>query len=102
MRVSGLVLLLLALGHLVIMHLLHNVDEISFSFVAGRYRFAFWKWYDWTLLILALIHGLNGLRMIAEDNLNGIWRSATRGLIVVILVVFGSLGSWVILTFKAP
>ncbi len=37
MRLSGLLLLFLALGHLVIMHLVHNVDEISYAFVASRY-----------------------------------------------------------------
>jgi len=100
MRLSGVALLLLALGHLVIMHLIHNVDSIDFSFVAGRYRFFYWRLYDLALLLLALLHGMNGLRIILEDYLRGFWRSLARGLIFGVLIVFGLLGSWVILTFK--
>ena len=33
MRVSGVLLLLLALGHLVIMHLLNNVGEINYRHI---------------------------------------------------------------------
>ena len=71
MRFSGLVLLVLALGHLVLMHLIHNVDTIDYNFVAGRYAGWFWRAYDGTLLILAMIHGLNGVRIILDDYLAG-------------------------------
>jgi succinate dehydrogenase / fumarate reductase membrane anchor subunit len=103
MRLSGLLLLFLALGHLVIMHLLNNVDGIDFAFVAGRYRFAGWRLYDLALLLLALIHGFNGLRTILEDTVKkGAWRTCARGLIAVLFAAFGALGSWVILAFKVP
>src|SRR5579859_2461037 len=88
MRLSGLALLLLAIGHLVIMHLLHNVDSINFSFVAGRYRFIGWRLYDLSLLLLALFHGLNGLRIILEDYLKGFWRTLARVFVVGALILF--------------
>ena len=70
MRVSGLALLLLALGHLVLMHLIHNVDEINYAFVAGRYAGWFWRGYDLLMLILAMLHGVNGARILIDDYIH--------------------------------
>ena len=67
MRVSGLLLLFLALGHLVLMHLIHNVDEITYAFVANRYVGWFWRGYDLLMLVLAMIHGVNGARILIDD-----------------------------------
>ena len=60
MRVSGLALLFLALGHLLVMHIIHNVDHIDFQFVAARYATPFWRTYDLLMLWFAMIHGVNG------------------------------------------
>ena len=67
MRLSGLLLLGLALGHLVIMHLINNVDAIDYTFVAGRYAGWFWRGYDLLMLVLAMFHGLNGVRILIDD-----------------------------------
>ena len=68
MRVSGLLLLVLALGHLVIMHLFESgAERIDFGFVATRWASPFWRSWDWMLLMLALVHGINGLRNITLD-----------------------------------
>ena len=58
MRVSGLALLFLALGHLLIMHVIHNVETIDYQFVAHRFMTPFWRTYDLVMLWLALLHGL--------------------------------------------
>jgi succinate dehydrogenase / fumarate reductase, membrane anchor subunit len=68
MRISGLLLLVLALGHTLIMHLPGGgVDRINFGFVAARWQSPFWRTWDWMLLSLALVHGINGLRNITLD-----------------------------------
>ena len=68
MRISGLLLLVLAVGHTLIMHLpAGGVDRINFGFVAVRWQSPFWRTWDWALLVLALIHGINGLRIIVQD-----------------------------------
>lgn len=67
MRVSGILLLVLALGHLAIMHILNSVEEIDFAFVVARWGNPLWRLYDWLLLMLALVHGLNGLRVMVHD-----------------------------------
>jgi len=68
MRISGLVLLILAVGHVLIMHVTkEGVGRVNFGFVATRWQSPFWRTWDWMLLVLALIHGINGLRVITLD-----------------------------------
>ena len=104
MRVSGVILLALALGHLFIMHLLNNVGDISYQFVSERWggeAGMLWRSYDWLMLFLALVHGLNGLRTILNDYLKP---GQTRVLVMTALYVAGfiflTVGSIVILTFQ--
>ena len=37
MRISGLILVFLALGHLFITHILNNVESINYYFVSSRW-----------------------------------------------------------------
>lgn len=68
MRVSGILLLFLAVGHVVIMHVLdEGIERVNFSFVSLRWQNPMWRIYDWLLLSLALVHGVNGLRVIVGD-----------------------------------
>src|SRR2546427_9048212 len=101
MRISGIVLLLMALAHLAIMHVINNVDVINYQFVARRYMTPFWRTYDLVMLWLALIHGLNGGRTLVEDYVGAPgWRVAALASLFVIGFVFLALGSLVILTFR--
>lgn len=68
MRLSGLLLVFLVLGHLFIMLLLDGgVQRINFAFVAGRWASPFWQTWDLLQLWLAQLHGTNGLRVIIND-----------------------------------
>jgi len=102
MRLSGLLLLVLALGHMALMHLIHNVDEISYAFVANRYAGWTWRLYDGTMLVLALVHGLNGARILIDDYVHAApWRRIALGALYVVgggLLVLG-LG---VVVFFAP
>lgn len=101
MRVSGVVLLFMALGHLAIMHIIHNVEVIDYQFVVRRYATPFWRTYDLVMLWLALIHGLNGLRTLIEDYVSARgWRAFSLASLYVLGFVFLALGSLVILTFQ--
>ena len=63
MRVSGVLLVVLVLGHLFIMNILDGgVQRINFGFVAGRWASPFWQVWDLLMLWLAQLHGTNGLR----------------------------------------
>lgn len=69
MRISGVLLVILALGHMLIMHVLVQLSgqEVNFAFVTSRWGTPFWRIYDFLLLVLALIHGVNGTRVVIGD-----------------------------------
>jgi len=103
MRISGLVLVLLALGHMLIMHVLVQLtgQEINFAFVTSRWGSPFWRIYDLLLLVLALVHGVNGARIIIGDY---IARGGVRNLILILLgvvtLIWLLMGMFVIVTFN--
>jgi succinate dehydrogenase / fumarate reductase, membrane anchor subunit len=101
MRISGVVLLFLVLGHLFIMNILDGgVQRINFAFVAGRWASPFWQIWDLLQLWLAMIHGTNGLRTIINDYAE---RDKTRFYLKSVLysgsVFIIALGTLVIFTF---
>ncbi|GIU98397.1 MAG: hypothetical protein KatS3mg014_0013 [Actinomycetota bacterium] len=68
MRISGLLLVFLAVGHVLIMHVVdEGVDRVNFAFVQLRWQSMFWRTWDWMMLWLALVHGINGLRVVVMD-----------------------------------
>jgi len=103
MRVSGIALLVLALGHLLMMHIINNVDNIDFQFVAARYATPFWRTYDLLMLWFAMIHGVNGIRTVLVDYIRPRgWRVASLASVYVLGFVLLTLGSLAILTFRPP
>ncbi|HEX6970693.1 MAG TPA: succinate dehydrogenase hydrophobic membrane anchor subunit [Limnochordia bacterium] len=100
MRVSGVLLWILVLGHMFVMHIQHDVTEVDYAFVAARWATPFWRIYDWTMLILALIHGMNGLRIIVYDYVRARgWRLVAVATLYVAALVFLLIGSVAIITF---
>lgn len=99
-RISGILLLFLVLGHMAIMHLVNNVDIINWAFVRDRWASPLWRLYDWFLLILAMTHGANGMRIIITDYIhnNGI-RLLVMTLLWVLTVFLTVIGTQVIVTF---
>ncbi len=71
MRISGLVLVFLALGHLFITHILNNVENINYYFVSSRWADpktgVLWRLWDLTMISLAVLHGFNGLRQVLDE-----------------------------------
>ncbi len=100
MRLSGVALLLLALGHLFIMHVFNSIHSIDYDFVAARYTRLFWRGYDMAMLWLAMVHGLNGLRTILDDYLQPARRAAAVKLLYLVGIAFLALGTWAIISFQ--
>ena len=71
MRLSGLALVFLALIHFAVTHIVNDVVDTDYDFVAHRWDNPLWRLFDWALLALALAHGLNGLRWIVDDYVRG-------------------------------
>lgn len=101
MRISGIILLFLVLIHLYIMHLVDaGVERVNFAFVAERWDNVGWKTFDWMLLVLALLHGVNGLRIVIDDYVKrpGI-RTVVKGSLYTATVIGMIMGTAVIVTF---
>ena len=76
MRISGLLLVLLAVTHM------------------------FVRAFDWVLLSLSLLHGGNGLRIVLHDNIsNPTVKKASLNFLFLITLFLFFLGSYGILTF---
>jgi succinate dehydrogenase / fumarate reductase, membrane anchor subunit len=101
MRISGIVLVVLVLGHFTIVHILgEGVDRVDFAFVSGRWASPFWQTWDWTMLFLGLLHGANGMKVVIEDYVrrDGA-RVALKSTLYVVTFVLLLLGTLIILTF---
>lgn len=99
-RISGLALIFLAIGHVVIMHVVNTVDEIDYAFVADRWNSPFWRVYDMMLLLLALLHGVNGARVGIEDYVRRPgWRVFAFSALWLITLSFIVIGAMAIINF---
>jgi succinate dehydrogenase / fumarate reductase membrane anchor subunit len=101
MRMSGVLLVVLVLGHLFIMNILDSgVQRINFAFVAGRWAAPLWQVWDLLMLWLAMLHGTIGMRTIITDYAR---RDGTRLILKFLLytatTITIALGSLVIFTF---
>ena len=88
MRLSGIALLILAVGHVTIQLILNDVHNLTLEFVANQWKEWGWKAYDMLLLFFALSHGLNGLRNILEDYIHNksLMKAINIGLVVFLVV----------------
>ena len=102
MRLSGIILLFLVLIHLYIMHLVDaGVERVNFAFVAERWDNVGWKTFDWALLVLALLHGANGLRIVIDDYVRrpGV-RTVVKASLYSAVAIGMIMGTAVIVTFS--
>jgi succinate dehydrogenase / fumarate reductase membrane anchor subunit len=106
MRISGIVLVFLALGHLFIMHIINNVEKVNYAFVANRWADpetgVLWRLWDLAMVNLAVLHGFNGLREILYEY---IVRPSRRILASTLIWAFTAflivVGSYAILLFQS-
>jgi succinate dehydrogenase / fumarate reductase, membrane anchor subunit len=85
MRLSGISLLLLAVGHVMLNLVFNSVHDLSLQVVADRWSTWGWRAYSMLLLIFAVTHGYNGLRNILEDYIHN--EKVMKG-INIVLVLF--------------
>jgi succinate dehydrogenase / fumarate reductase membrane anchor subunit len=102
MRLSGLALVLLALVHFTITHIVNDVARTDYDFVAERWHNPAWRVFDWLLLVLALTHGANGLRWIVDDYVRRPGRrKAAMGLVYGLTAALVLVGTLTILAFPS-
>lgn len=101
MRLSGLVLIFMAVFHFLYMHFYIQVDTINYAVIAFRWRSLFWRVYDFALLAFGFTHGINGLRTVLKDYTPSRLRKPVLALLLTLYIVLIGLGAWIIFTFKA-
>lgn len=84
MRISGFVLIVLAILHMFILHFMISVEAITIQtlvdrWTAGGLEGLFWRSYDLLLLLLAFTHGMLGVRYVVLDYFHG---KTSRGLLL--------------------
>jgi succinate dehydrogenase / fumarate reductase membrane anchor subunit len=102
MRISGVILVFLVLIHLFIMHLVDSgVERVNFIFVAERWDNVGWKTFDWAMLVLGILHGTNGCRIVIDDYVRraGI-RTAIKAALYTAAGLLTIMGTAVIVTFS--
>jgi succinate dehydrogenase membrane anchor subunit len=93
MRWSGVLLLPLAFGHLLIVHIINSVYAIDYQWViTTRWAFLPWRLYDAFLLWFAGLHGFNGLRIVINDYVhnpttNRVLKYSLIGLLIVVFAI---------------
>ncbi len=74
--------------------------EINFAFVTSRWGSPFWRIYDLLLLVFALIHGVNGARVVIGDYIErGGFRTTLLTFLYLLTFIWLLLGIYVIVSF---
>jgi succinate dehydrogenase hydrophobic anchor subunit len=66
-RLTGLLLAVLVLGHFALTHVVTDVADADAGFIARRWSTALWIAWDWLMLAAALVHGAAGVWIAIED-----------------------------------
>jgi succinate dehydrogenase hydrophobic anchor subunit len=94
LRLTGLVLAVLVLGHFAVTHFVTDVAHDDSAFVARRLSSAVWIVWDSAMLGAALAHGAVGVRLALADYASPRRRRLLERLVVAlaaVLLVVGSL-----------
>jgi len=100
-RISGVILFVLVIIHLLVMHVTTDVACTTYAFVAGRYANPLWRLLDWMLLTISLTHGINGLRVVIDDYVRSPrTRMVLLSTAATLLLAFFMLGTITLITFQ--
>jgi succinate dehydrogenase hydrophobic anchor subunit len=66
-RLTGLVLAVLVLGHFTVTHITTDVAETDAGFIARHWSSALWLLWDSAMLTAAMLHGAAGVWIAIED-----------------------------------
>jgi succinate dehydrogenase / fumarate reductase membrane anchor subunit len=70
MRVSGVLMPILVIIHLLIQHLVNDVHDLTVEWAAKRWEKRGWRIWDGAMLVLSVSHGLNGTRHVIDDYIH--------------------------------
>jgi succinate dehydrogenase hydrophobic anchor subunit len=96
-RLTGVLLSVLVLGHLLAVHLLTDVAHTTSSFVLRRWSSTLWVAWDGTMLTAALAHGAAGTWTVLRDHIHpGRGRRVAAVVLAVVSLSLAGLGWYTI------
>ena len=100
MRVSGVILIFLALYHLVWQNLIVGVEHLDADLVIDRWSNPLFRLLNVALLTFAMLHGLNGARYSIEDYIRKPGaRKAVKAIVYGIVLLALAWGIFALLTY---
>ena len=100
MRVSGLLLIFLALYHLVWWNLVVGVEHLDSELVISRWNNPLFRLFNVALISFAMLHGLNGARYSIEDYVRKPGaQAATKAVVYTLVLGTLAFGIFALLTF---
>lgn len=103
MRLTGVALFVLALGHFLIMHVLFDPANQTSAWIAShRWNSIFWRSYDWLLLTMVMFHAFMGVRTVVGDYVKGGARTVLLMVLYLIAIILLVAGTVVVMTMPLP
>lgn len=96
MRISGLILVFLVLGHIYMTFIQVSEADATYIAVVNKLQQPAWKLYDWVILSLSMLHGVNGARYSIEDYVrsrpNRAWVKTIFYTVAAVIFTLGTVG----------
>ena len=103
MRLSGLALFVLALGHFSIMHFIFDPATQSAQWIIDdRWGSVLWRTVDWLLLTMVVLHAFLGIRTVLQDYIHGGARTALTLLLHLAGIALALMGTMAVMTLPFP
>lgn len=87
LRISGLLLTVLVLGHFLVTHVTTDVADTNSQFIDQRWASNLWVAWDGLMLAATILHAVLGLWAVTADYSSGQRRRMLRALVLALAVV---------------
>jgi succinate dehydrogenase / fumarate reductase membrane anchor subunit len=103
MRLSGLALFVLALGHFSITHFIFDpATQTAQWIVDDRWGSVLWRTVDWLMLTMVVLHSFLGVRTVVQDYTAGGTRTALTMLLYLTGIALFLMGTIAVMTLPFP
>jgi succinate dehydrogenase / fumarate reductase membrane anchor subunit len=103
MRLTGLALFVLALGHFSITHFIFDpANQTSQWIVDERWGNVLWRTVDWLMLTMVVLHSFMGVRTVVQDYTSGGTRTTLTMLLYLAGIALFLMGTMAVMTLPFP
>ena len=103
MRLTGLALFVLALGHFSITHFIFDpATQTAQWIVDDRWGSVLWRTVDWLMLTMVVLHSFLGVRTVVQDYTTGGARTALTMLLYLTGIALFLMGTIAVMTLPFP